>query len=115
VKKNRLENHKIFPVWFDFGFQSLKPIEPNRTGPVQLSWLLKKKRSINNIFSNPKLKSPFSLSQPLPLAALCLSSLKSVSFFSMLFVSHLSSQTAREYAKKDLRIPVLRLSYYKIL
>jgi hypothetical protein len=51
---------------------------------------LKKKTSINNIFSNPKLKSPFSFSQPPPLPALCLSSLKFV-FFSMLSASHLSS------------------------
>jgi len=93
VKKNRLnwlKNHKIFRVRFGFGFQSLKPIEWNRTGPVQLSYLLikKKKTSINSIFSNSKLISPFSLSQPPPLPAL--SSLKSA-FFSMLSASHLSN------------------------
>jgi len=114
-----------------FGFKSLKLIESNRTGPVQLSWLLKKKKSINSIFSNPKLKSlltiltfsaassPFSLplisQNCLLLHALYLSSLKSVSFSFMFFISHLSSQTAQEYTKKGLRIPVLRLSYYKIL
>jgi hypothetical protein len=27
---NRLKNHKKIPVRFGFGFQSLKPIEPNR-------------------------------------------------------------------------------------
>uniref|UniRef100_A0A3N7GCU2 Uncharacterized protein n=1 Tax=Populus trichocarpa TaxID=3694 RepID=A0A3N7GCU2_POPTR len=49
------------------------------------------------------------------LSASHLSSLKSVSFSSMFSVSHLSSQMAREYSKKGLRIPVLRLFYYKIL
>jgi hypothetical protein len=29
---NRLKNHKKVPVRFGFDFQSLKPIEPNRTG-----------------------------------------------------------------------------------
>jgi hypothetical protein len=73
---------------------------------------LKKKTSINSIFSsNHKLKSAFSLSQSPPLSALYLSSLKyvffsmfsashlsslkSVFFSSMFPVSHLSSQTAR--------------------
>jgi len=41
-EKNRLENHKIFPVRFGFGFQSRKPIEPNRPGSTKLA--LEKKR-----------------------------------------------------------------------
>jgi hypothetical protein len=32
VKKNRLKFKKNRPVWFGFGFISLKPKKPNRTG-----------------------------------------------------------------------------------
>jgi hypothetical protein len=136
VKKNRLnrlENHKIFSGLVRFWFLKFET-ELNRSGSTKLA--LEKKKSINSIFSNPNLNlnhySHF-LSRRLSLLSashlskvLCivffsmlsvshLSSLKSVSFSSMFSVSHLSSQTAREYAKKGLRIPVLRLSYYKIL
>ena len=49
---NRLKNHKKNPVRFGFGFQSLKPIEPNRTGSTKPP--LKNKTSINRKFHNPK-------------------------------------------------------------
>jgi len=51
---NRLKNHKKIPVRFGFGFQSLKPIQPNRTEPVQPCQHLKKKPSINRKNPRPK-------------------------------------------------------------
>jgi hypothetical protein len=41
---NQLKNHKKVPVRFGFGFQSLKPIKPNQTKPVQPGQHLKKKQ-----------------------------------------------------------------------
>jgi hypothetical protein len=46
---NRLKNQKKIPVQFGFGFQSLKPIEPNRTELVQPDQHLKKKTTINRM------------------------------------------------------------------
>jgi len=49
TKKNRinqLKNHKKIPVQFDFCFQSLKPIEPNRIEPVFPGQHLKKKKQV---------------------------------------------------------------------
>jgi len=65
---NRLKNHKKNLVRFGFGFQSLKPIEPNRTGSTRPP--LKNKTSINRKFPNPK--PTFSRPPSLPSFTLCL-------------------------------------------
>jgi len=78
-----------------------------------------KKTSINSIFSNPKLISPFSLSQPPPLPVV--SSLKSA-FFSLLSVSasHLLNLSSPPYSlplisQICLRVSQIQLKEYDIL